>query len=303
MKPLSFIIITYNRPDDALALLQNIVQLTNAAELLEEVIVVNNASSDSYKAVTDFIDQQSIPFKYFFSEENLGVARGRNMAIQKSSAPILIMLDDDAELQNKDALINLVAEFEQQNIRRPKAIVSFKVLYFDNLQMQKNALPHKHFDEFKNQAFFETYFYAGGAHAIKKEVINRVGLYPTDFFYGMEEYDMSYRILDAGYSITYSNKIVMLHKESPQGRKPKKEKLRMMWVNKAKVAWRYLPKKYFYSTAFMWSVQYLKETGFNLDGFFKGWKEITAIRSVEKRTPVSNETLAYLKSLKARLWY
>ena len=151
--------------------------------------------------------------------------------------------------------------------------------------------------------FFETYFYAGGAHAVKREVISSLGNYPDDFFYGMEEYDLSFRILDKGYSIVYSDQIVMLHKESPLGRKPKKEKLQMMWVNKSKVAYRYLPKKYFYSTAFMWSLQYLKMTGFNIGGFFNGWKKIFSIPSTEKRVPISKSTMEYLRSVEARLWY
>ena len=285
MKPLSFIIITYNRPGDALDLLKNISGLDQAGELLEEIIVVNNASTENYSAVKNYIINTP-PFRYFDAPENLGVAGGRNFALQKGKAPIIIMLDDDAVLQNKDCLVNLVNEFETKNTERTKAIVSFKVLYFETLQMQKNALPHKRFRENKHKSFFETYFYAGGAHAIKREVIEKLGEYPGEFFYGMEEYDMAYRILDAGYSIVYSDKIVMLHKESPQGRKPKKEKLQMMWINKSKVAWRYLPKKYFYSTAFMWSMQYLKETGFNVSGFFSGWKKIFAISSTEKRTPV-----------------
>lgn len=304
MKPLSFIIITYNRPGDALELLKNISGLDLAGELLEEIIVVNNASTDDYSAIKSYISNTpSIPFRYFDASENFGVAGGRNFALQKGQAPIIIMLDDDAVLQNKDCLANLVNEFDTKNTERAKAIISFKVLYYDTLQMQKNALPHKRFEDYKDRSFFETYFYAGGAHAIKREVIEKLGHYPGDFFYGMEEYDMAYRVLDAGYSIIYSDKIVMLHKESPQGRRPRKEKLEMMWVNKSKVAWRYLPKKYFYSTAFMWSMQYLKETGFNLSGFFGGWKKISAIPSTEKRTPVKQETIDYLRKVQARLWY
>ena len=304
MKPLSFIIISYNRSSDLLELLKNINQLDGAQQLLEEIIVVNNASADNYGSVRTFInDHPSLPYKYFDAPENLGVARGRNFALQRGKAPIVIMIDDDAVLQNKDCLVNLVKEFEQTNTERPKAIISFKVLYYENLQMQKNALPHKRFKDYKDRSSFETSFYAGGAHAIKREVIDKLGHYPDDFFYGMEEYDLAYRILDAGYSIVYSDKIIMLHKESPQGRKPKKEKLQMMWVNKSKVAWRYLPKKYFYSTAVMWSLQYLRETGFNLSGFFEGWKKIFSISAAEKRTPVKKNTLDYLRKVKARLWY
>lgn len=304
MKPLSFIIITYNRSADMLELLRNISQLNQAGELLEEVIVVNNASTEDYSQVKEFIiNTPALPFRYFDAPSNLGVAKGRNYAMEKGSAPLLIMLDDDAVLQNKDCLVNLVNQFETNNTDRPKAIVSFKVLYYDTLQMQVNGLPHKLYNEYKDKSFFETYFYAGGAHAIKREVIEKVGAYPDDFFYGMEEYDLSYRILDAGYGIVYSDAVVMLHKESPLGRKPKNEKLRMMWVNKTKVAWRYLPKRYFYSTACMWSLQYLKMTGFNIPGFIKGWRECLRIPGTEKRTVVSSETMAYLRHVKARLWY
>jgi GT2 family glycosyltransferase len=287
-----------------LELLKNISSLDSASELLEEIIVVNNASTDDYTEVKNYINSTTaLPLRYFDAPENLGVAKGRNFALKKGKAPIIIMLDDDAVLQNKDCLTNLIKEFETDNTERPKAIVSFKILYYDTLEMQKNGLPHKLYEEYKDKPFFETYFYAGGAHAVKRDVIESLGEYPSDFFYGMEEYDLAYRILDTGYSIVYSDKIVMLHKESPLGRKPKKEKLQMMWVNKSKVVWRYLSKRYFYSTAFMWSLQYLKETGFNLGGFFSGWKKIFNISSTEKRTPIKQTTIDYLRKVKARLWY
>ena len=77
----------------------------------------------------------------------------------------------------------------------------------------------------------------------------------------------------------------------------------MMWVNKSKVAWRYLPKKYFWSTAAMWSFEYLRKTGFDLGGWFTGWKEALAIPRKEKHTPVSDSTMAYLRKTDARLFY
>src|SRR5688572_12100559 len=137
MLPLSFIIITYNRPADMLEPAKNISQLDKAAELLQEVIVVNNASKDDYSQVINFINTNAnIPFKYYEAPSNLGVAGGRNYALQKSTAPIVIMLDDDAVLQDKDALVRIISEFDTANTNRPKAIISFKVLYFDTGEMQ-----------------------------------------------------------------------------------------------------------------------------------------------------------------------
>jgi GT2 family glycosyltransferase len=309
MKPLSFIIITYNRPDDALELLQNIAGLDDVSTLLEEIIMVNNSSTSSYKKVTDYIaSTPTLPFKYIDAPENFGVTKGRNYALGFATAPFLILLDDDAVLQNKDALKQTLQAFEHHPpgelaSNRETAIVSFKVLYYDTLTMQVNAFPHKQFEKLKEKKSFYTYYYAGGAHAIRKEVLEKVGHYPEEFFYGMEEYDMAYRIIEKGYAIQYNDSIVMLHKESPLGRKPAKEKLKMMWVNKSKVAWRHLPRIYFYSTALLWSFQYLRVTGFDLKHYFRGWKAIMAIRRTEKRKKVSATTMSYLRSVDARLYY
>lgn len=287
-----------------LDLARNISELEKATELLEEVIILNNASGSEYNELKHFISvNPQIPFRYYDAPENLGVAKGRNYAIRKANAPYIIMLDDDAVLQTNDTLVKLLYLFDQKKDGRPVSIISFKVLYHATGEMQVNAFPHKQFKALKHESSFETYYYAGGAHAIKKEVIEKLGYYPADFFYGMEEYDLGYRILNNGYSIIYTDEIVMLHKESPLGRKTQKEKLMMMWVNKSKVAYRYLPKKYFWSTAFMWSLQYLKKTGFHFPGWIKGWKQIREMERNETRQMVSNETLRYLKKIKARLAY
>src|SRR3977135_2496644 len=111
-----------------LELMKNISQLDDAAELLEEVIVVNNASTDDYTDVRDYITTTpNMPFRYYDAPENLGVSKGRNYALQKGTAPLIIMLDDDAVLQNKDCLVNLAKEYDTSNTGRPKAVVSFKV--------------------------------------------------------------------------------------------------------------------------------------------------------------------------------
>lgn len=288
-----------------LALLQNIAGLNEATTLLEEIIIINNCSTQDYNLVTDYIHSQpQLPILYLIAPSNLGVAKGRNYGLALGKAPIIIMLDDDAELQNKDCLQLLLQEFEKHTINeRTTAILSFKVLYYDTLLMQQNALPHKQYNAYKDKVNFETYYFAGGAHAIKRSVLTHVGNYPEQFFYGMEEYDLSYRILDAGYSIGYTSKVVMLHKESPLGRQPKEEKIRMMWVNKTVVAYTYLPKIYTYTTAILWSIQYLKLSSFNVNGCIHGYKQIYKALQLTQRMPISTITLQYLKKLNARLWY
>jgi GT2 family glycosyltransferase len=308
LKPLSFIIITYNRPDDALELLQNVAGLDDAANLLQEVILLNNRSTVSYDKVQEYVNlNPRFPFIYIEAPDNLGVAKGRNFALRFATAPILILLDDDSVLQNKDALKQVLQAFNDKPagpvIERETAIVSFKVLYYDTLEMQKTGFPHKKYNKYKDKQSFYTYHYAGGAHAIRRHVLEEIGYYPEEFFYGMEEYDLSYRLIDNGYSIQYNDSIVMLHKESPHGRKPASERLKMFWVNKSKVAWKYLPKIYFYSTAFLWSFHYLRASGFDLKHYFKGWRAILAIPRRERRKRISGDAIAYLRKVEARLFY
>lgn len=287
-----------------LALVKNIATLNRASELLQEVIIVNNASTVDYRDTKAFIaEHPEIPFTFIDSAENLGVARGRNFAVSHSTGKYLIMLDDDAEMGNADCLEILLEEFEQQPSKRETAIISFRVEYFDTRTLQANAFPHKDLAAHQDLVRFDTYYFAGGAHAIRRDLFLQMGGYPLDFFYGMEEYDLSYRLIDAGYGLRYADRVLMLHKESPLGRNTKKEKQAMLWVNKSKVAWRYLPMMYFWSTALMWSVEYLRKTQYDFSGWMNGWRSILQIRSSEKRTPIRKDGLTYLRKVRARLWY
>jgi GT2 family glycosyltransferase len=301
MNKIAIIIITYNRPADMLALAMNIEKLSSKKELLEEVIIVNNNSTESYDAVKSFIQENpSTPFKYIESKENLGVSRGRNFAIDQSKAPILVLIDDDAEFQDTDALKRI----NEAVIENPHAgILAMKILYFQNSQFQLNAFPHKSFEKRKHLQSFETYYFAGCGNIIVKEAFDIAGPFPTDFFYGMEEYDLSYRILDAGYTIKYIANIVLLHKESPEGRQTKSDKLRGMWVNKTKVAWRYLPMPCYFTTAIMWSMFFLLNSKFDLIGFINGWLAIVTIPFKEKRNKVSKLSQEYLNKVEARILY
>jgi len=304
MKPLSIIIITYNRPDDVLLLLQHIARQQEAKRLLESVIIIDNNSGVSYTSVTDYIAGQSLPFRYVRSAENLGVARGRNKAVALAEAPIVITLDDDAYFKEDDALLQIERLFASAYAEEHHVgVYCFKVFYGSTGELQTTAFPHKKMGKYRNRDQFLTSYYIGCGHAILKKVYNEAGIYPADFFYGMEEYDLGYRILDLGYSIAYDSSVTIIHNESPLGRTPHAEKMQMLWVNKSKVAYRYLPVIYFVTTALMWSLQFLKKTSFNWKLWFAGWAKIMRIPRTEQRHRISDRTLAYIKQVEGRMWF
>lgn len=302
---LSILIITYNRPQETLDLLKSIRAQEGVEKVAKEILILNNASTTDYTVVKEYIKAEAdLPFQYIDSDENLGVARGRNLLIEKAKGDYLLVLDDDIEFDTNTGLKQISGLFDQPFFaEKPMAVITLSVFYYSTRQRQKNALPHKKYQTYKHKEHFLTYYFAGGAHVIKKEVFAKTGLYPTNFFYGMEEYDLSYRIIDAGYALGYDARVKVLHKESPEGRVPSHEKLQMLWYNKSVVAYRYLPKIYFYSTAMMWGFEYLKKTKGDLSGAFKTLNKISKISNFFQRKPIGAAALAYLKRVKARLWY
>lgn len=304
VKNLSIVIITYNRPDDVLLLLHNITSQQKAEELLESVIVIDNNSEVSYSEVEKLVATASLPFRYIRSDENLGVARGRNKAVSMAKAPVIITIDDDAYFKEKDALLRIDALFRSEwALKNNVGVFCFKVFYGSTGALQTSAFPHKKIEKYKDKDYFLTNYYIGCGHAILKKVYDEAGIYPIDFFYGMEEYDLSYRILNLGYRIAYDSSVSIIHNESPKGRTTQAIKMQMLWVNKSKVAFRYLPIKYFISTSLMWSLQFLLKTNFNLKLFIQGWQKIMRIPKTETRNVIDKGTINYIHSVEGRMWY
>jgi GT2 family glycosyltransferase len=232
------------------------------------------------------------------------VSRGRNRLMQEARGEYLLVLDDDIVFEATNSFAYMAHALDDEYYQSQRtAILTFRVLYFENRQPQVTAFPHKQFEKLKDEPRFLTYYFTGCCHLIRKSALAETGLYPTDFFYGMEEYDLSYRMIAKGYSLAYDAGATVLHKESPLGRQPNHKKLASQWVNKSKVAWRYLPARYFFSTAIAWSLQYLRQAFTRPADFLKGLGRIVQIPFKEKRQKVNTASLRYLRQVQARLWY
>ena len=300
---LSVLIITYNRPDDLLELMESFAAQEGAAMILKEMLILNNASTIPYDCIHPFAAAHpELKIHFIDNDENLGVARGRNKLISIAKGALLLVIDDDTILPATDSLVRFSKLFDQPLFQENNtAVITPRIIYHSNKEVQKSAFPQKDYEEYKDKQQFLSPYFVGCTHLMKRELFDKTGFYPTDFFYGMEEYDLAYRIADAGYSMGYDNSITIEHKESPLGRQAQYNKLGMMWLNKTKVAWRYLPKRYFFTTALAWSIEYLRKIKGHFGTFFKIWWQILCIPFTEKRQRISRKALFYLKTVKARL--
>ncbi len=302
---ISILIITYNRPADLLELLINLNQQSGLNDVLQEILILNNASTESYEDVVRYVSSHpELKARYIWSDVNLGVAKGRNKLIQMASGYLHLNIDDDMVFTSPGDLVKLASLFKQPFFREANTgIITFRVVYYENNEVQVTGFPHKMYDKYKNNPRFLTSYFAGGANITRAELFEKTGLFPTDFHYGMEEYDLAYRVLDAGYTIGFDNSVTIAHKESALGRAPNYKKLQMQWINKSKVAWRYLPFKYFVTTSASWGIQYLRMAKGHLGTFFSSVLQIAKIPFTEKRQVISKQALEYLRKVEARLKY
>lgn len=292
MRKLSIILVTHNRTKDIDELLIDIDALNHKSLISNAVILDNGCSPPLLKR------ELSVTATWLRSETNLGATGGRNLATNYATGDILVYFDDDVNITDKDILIKILNSFSDDSC----GLVAFNVLYKSTMKAQLDAFPHKYL-KYGDLKSFKTYFYAACGYAIKRLVWEKIGGYPENFYIYQEEYDLSYRLIEAGYSIIYNSDIVILHKKSPESHRTLTEETKLNWINKGRVAFKYLPKKYFYSSVVMWFFEFIKKSKFNFKESFHAIKTISKIAHTENRTPISKKSLEYLKNVKARLWY
>jgi hypothetical protein len=185
------------------------------------VMVVDNCSADnSVQAL-----QREFPAcRFILNESNLGFARGCNRGIREVLTDLecayVMLLNNDATVE-ADAIENAV-EFA---IANPNCgALSGKILSSRN--EKKIWYAGGRINRWRGQAIVrgfgetdygqyevpcETGFVTGAMMFIKREVFERAGLLPEDYFFGMEEWDFSLRVQSAGYKLFYCPRSVAHH--------------------------------------------------------------------------------------------
>lgn len=291
----SIVVISYRRDDALRDTLDRIHSLIAEREDVEIVFVDNNPDETD----RGFFVAHFTHGVYRKPGVNRGVAGGRNEGIEHASGDILVFLDDDALIYPDDFLVRI----ERLYAENPKVgILAVKSINFFNGELELRAFPHT--DKSRDPDLpFKTFRYIGVCHAIRREVFDRVGIYIDEFFYGAEEFDLSYRAIKAGYEILYAPEIHVLHKRNPAGRMAPARAVEQTTLNKMRVGFMHLPLRYFLANILAWSVYALwlsrgRANIVNVWGRFGKWAR--ANRAL--RQPVTGEGLAYLRRCKAQLW-
>lgn len=198
-----------------------------------EIVVVDNGSTDgSVEEIENFkfkIANLHSKFKIVLNKSNLGFAKAVNQGIRQTKGEVILLLNSDTKVK-LDALGKLL-EFEKKV--RP-AIIGLRMLNPDgtiqgsvfNLPTVKRAV-----EEFwlgRKNTFLkyaplreepmEVEAVSGGAMAISRQVIEKIGLFDERYFMYFEDLDYCKRALKAGFKIWYLPTAQVIHHHGASGR-------------------------------------------------------------------------------------
>ena len=213
---LSIITINYNGLKETCALIESIPFNENL-----EVIVVDNGSKQDEASL---IQKQYHQVKVIRSKRNLGFAGGNNFGIKEAKGKYLFLINNDTLFKdfNIDSLISRIESSPAIGIVCPKirfAWKNFPIQYagytpLSRITIRNVAIGYGEEDHGQYDIAHPTPYAHGASMLIKRDVIDKVGLMPEDYFLYYEEIDWSMMFTRAGYEIWYDPTCTIYHKES-----------------------------------------------------------------------------------------
>ena len=169
-----------------------------------EVVVVGNGAD--VPAVPPGVITLRLP-------ENVGVAAGRNAGVAACAGDVVLFLDDDGWFPDPDLGEHVAASFEADP---GLAVLSFRVADPEGGPGARWHVPRLRAGDPERSSVVTTF--AGGACAIRRSAYQEAGGLPEEFFYGHEETDLAWRLMDRGYRLEYDGAARMCHHSMPNAR-------------------------------------------------------------------------------------
>jgi GT2 family glycosyltransferase len=190
------IFICYNRKDDVIYNINKMVEY----RLVNKIICVDNGSYDG----TDDLMKSYVNNKivYIRLGRNIGI-EAYNIAVKYSKADILLLLDDDSHI-NEDIIPKVINRFNND--------VKLGILAFSIILPSTGECITRDWT-----AGNVTSFWGCGA-AVRRDVWNMLGGYNKNLFLYTNEYDLSIRCWNLGYSVMYDPSINAYHRVSRMNR-------------------------------------------------------------------------------------
>lgn len=225
-----------------------------------KILLVDNGSSDGS---AQYFREKYPEVILIENEKNLGYSEGNNVGIRyaiKNNFEYILILNNDTIVDPGflDELVDAAESDGKSGILGPKAYYAepSNMIYYAGAKINWYTGQPKHIGQKKidvgqfNQVKYVD-FVAGCCMLIKKEVIEKIGLLPNDYFLLWEDIDYSVNAKRHGYELVYVPSSKIWHKESASIRKIKSKRLFLSARNRIIFYKKYAQKsQYFCSTMF-----------------------------------------------------
>lgn len=226
-KSVTIIIITWNALHFLKVCLRSVYEKNTSTEF--EIILIDNNSSDGTE---EFVRNAYPQIKYYKNKENKGVAPARNQGLKLSNSDYCLILDVDTEFITENALNELMGymskrpevgligaqlissdgEIQNSCLEFPslwvKMFVRFeRFTFIKNTQMLKSY----YMLDYNKQTEKEVDYVIGAFQFIRREMLEKVGLYDEKIFYGPEDIDFCLRGKRAGFKTVYYPAVKLNH--------------------------------------------------------------------------------------------
>jgi GT2 family glycosyltransferase len=168
-----------------------------------EILAVDNASTDGSAEMVraEFPDVRLVQLP-----ENIAAA-ARNVGVASAKGDVVFTLDNDVRFGTPDDVARGLEVFR----RHPRAaVVNFMIVGPDGALCRRDWC-HPRDPDAWGEREFATDYVLEGASACRREAFVATGGYWPPFFIGHEGWDLSYRLLEAGWELVYSPAVRVRH--------------------------------------------------------------------------------------------
>jgi glycosyltransferase involved in cell wall biosynthesis len=197
MSEIAVLITTRNRRDELRRALASVRDQTCAAE----VIVIDDASTDG---TAELVEREFSEVTLHRSPTARGLIVQRNRGVGLATAPVVVIIDDDAVLQSPLTLEQTLRDFDDPRIG---------AIAIPHVDVTLRATPRVSAPA--REGIFLTSEFTGTATAVRRDVFAAVGGFREAFFHQGEERDFCLRMLEAGWVVRVGRADPIHHYSSP----------------------------------------------------------------------------------------
>lgn len=169
-----------------------------------QVIVVDDGSQDStVSLVKDFVSKNgfSSEFDLVHHQMNLGLSKSLNDGIRTTRGEYVLILHQDCEFVNDNWIEKALTLMKDEKVAVVTGYYGVSDAKDDSFVKRTFGVLRKQFHSRPKYSYEETNFSEGKCDLYRKELLIKIGGFPTNYRIAGEDLIVSYRLRSLGYSI------------------------------------------------------------------------------------------------------